>query len=247
MIRIAVCEDEATSLAVLSTMLDRYFALHDTYGLQYESYQDAEQLISRLNAGYRFDLYFLDIYMAPTDGIALAEQVRALDKNAVIVFTTASKDHALDAFRVGATQYLLKPIEPEKLHQVLDNFLRNFMPTAPTLLINSPQGKVAVPHHRIICAEYYQHIVTFTLTDGQKISTKSLRVPFGEAVAELLSSKSFVQSHKSFVVNLAHVRTYTPDKFYLDKDITAPISKSFRAATKSAYLSFNEQTQDTVQ
>lgn len=63
----------------------------------------------------RFGVAFMDIYMSGASGIEVAHELRKRDRNCLIVFTTVSKDHALDGFKVRAMQYLVKPFD-EHVH-----------------------------------------------------------------------------------------------------------------------------------
>jgi two-component system response regulator AlgR len=66
-----------------------------------------------------FDVIFMDIHMPGTDGLALAQSLRALQHKAAIIFVTAHAEHAVDAFELDAVDYLTKPVRLERLAQAL--------------------------------------------------------------------------------------------------------------------------------
>lgn len=66
------------------------------------------------------DLLLLDIRMPGMDGISTARQLMAHPHAPLVVFCTAYDDHALSAFEVSATDYLVKPVRVERLRQALD-------------------------------------------------------------------------------------------------------------------------------
>lgn len=68
-------------------------------------------------------LFFLDIYMPGISGIEFAQEIRKNGIEVPIVFLTISKDHALEAFGVGATQYLIKPFPKQSLFRALDEVI----------------------------------------------------------------------------------------------------------------------------
>ena len=70
------------------------------------------------------DLVLLDIRMPGMDGMEAARHLTQLDHPPAVVFTTAYGDHALEAFETQAIDYLLKPINPERLKQALDKAKR---------------------------------------------------------------------------------------------------------------------------
>lgn len=65
------------------------------------------------------DAIMLDIRMPGLDGLAAARQLRALDDSVQVVFCTAFEQHAVDAWEVRASDYLLKPVSPERLQRAL--------------------------------------------------------------------------------------------------------------------------------
>jgi DNA-binding LytR/AlgR family response regulator len=81
--------------------------------------EEAEVLI----ASVEYDLVFLDIRMPGRGGVALAQQLDAQARGPAVVFTTAFADHAVEAFELGATDYLVKPFDAHRLRRAVDRAL----------------------------------------------------------------------------------------------------------------------------
>jgi two-component system LytT family response regulator len=81
---------------------------------------DPEEALAELR-GKAIDVLFLDIQMPGLSGFDLLER---LDSNVPVIFTTAYDEHALRAFAVNSIDYLLKPVEPERLDHALDKLSR---------------------------------------------------------------------------------------------------------------------------
>jgi DNA-binding LytR/AlgR family response regulator len=81
--------------------------------------EEAEVLID--SVGY--DLVFLDIRMPGVGGVALAHRLSQAEHRPAVVFTTAFVDHAVEAFELGATDYLVKPFDAERLRRAVDRAL----------------------------------------------------------------------------------------------------------------------------
>ncbi len=77
--------------------------------------EEARQLCLAL----KYDLLFLDIQMPGLSGIELARELQKLSPRPRVIFTTAYQEFALDAFRVGAVDYLLKPFDEDRLAEAL--------------------------------------------------------------------------------------------------------------------------------
>lgn len=74
------------------------------------------------------DVVFLDIEMPGLNGITLAEKIESLSLNTEIVFVTAYDQYALDAFNVQAVDYVLKPIEKERLKKTIERIAKRKKP-----------------------------------------------------------------------------------------------------------------------
>lgn len=81
---------------------------------------------------HRIDAVFLDINMPGLSGIELATVLRKLSSPPQIVFVTAHDDRAVDAFDVGALDYLLKPLREDRLREAVDRVAAATAPPAPS-------------------------------------------------------------------------------------------------------------------
>lgn len=105
-----IVDDERLARKELSSML----AEHDHIEIVGEASNadEAEEMITKLNP----DLVFLDIQMPGRTGFELLE---SLDKTPQVIFTTAYDEYALKAFEFNALDYLLKPIQIDRLKECL--------------------------------------------------------------------------------------------------------------------------------
>lgn len=108
-LRVLVVEDEASTREELAEFLGDVPEVGEVYTA--ESGTRAVQLLGAA----AFDAVFLDISMPGLDGMDVARVIGRLSAPPSIVFVTASESHAIEAFGVGAVDYLLKPIRPERL------------------------------------------------------------------------------------------------------------------------------------
>lgn len=119
-LRIALAEDEPLNLRRLARLLQES-------GCEVvAACADGEALQEWLDAGGQADALFLDIQMPGLDGLSLASQVPHLP----VVFVTAHRDHAVEAFDLEAEDFLLKPVTSERLARALDR-VRRKLPAAP--------------------------------------------------------------------------------------------------------------------
>ncbi|MBQ2777233.1 MAG: response regulator transcription factor, partial [Peptococcaceae bacterium] len=108
MLRIAVCDDEQLYLDKTRAMLEQYAAEHNVE-ITAEAFVNSSALLDSIEAGERHDIYLLDIYMPGVSGMSVATDLRSKGVRSPIIFLTSSTEHAVEAFGVDATHYLLKP------------------------------------------------------------------------------------------------------------------------------------------
>lgn len=150
----------------------------------------------------RYDVVFLDVEMPGATGLEAAPVVRERRDPPAVVFVTAHAEYAVDAFAVEAFDYLLKPVDPERLARVLERLRERTQESAP------PVGKVAVvagggtellDHdqiHYVQAEGDYSRVHTY---DRAYLSTASL----GELEERL--GPRFARIHRSYLVNLGKV------------------------------------------
>lgn len=109
MMRAVVVEDEPLARQYLKSLLEKTGRVH-VIG---EAGDGASGL--KLCRDQSPDVAFLDIEMAGPDGLAIAERLLALPRPPLVVFVTGYAGHAVDAFRVEAVDYILKPVDPDQI------------------------------------------------------------------------------------------------------------------------------------
>lgn len=120
MIKIAVCDDEPSAIEALVSKIKAYMS---TWQMEcaVSKFLDGESLLSNIGQGaHQFDVIYLDIKMKHFNGIDTAKAIRKTDEKTFIVFVTALKEYVFDAFNVNATNFLVKPIDDNKLFFTLD-------------------------------------------------------------------------------------------------------------------------------
>ena len=111
----AVCvDDEENSLRQTLSLCGEMPQLSEVVG-----FRDPCEALAWIEA-HPTDLALLDIRMPEMDGITLAHGIRTISPDTAILFVTAHPQYAVDAWRIHASGYLLKPLTPERLSEELD-------------------------------------------------------------------------------------------------------------------------------
>ena len=123
-IKIAICDDACKFLDCVEEMLKQYLS-DNGISAQADLFRIPLELIDAIEKGMRYDIYLLDIYMPGISGMSIATELRSRDIKSPIIFLTSSTDHALEAFGVDATHYLLKPYTKEIFRAAMDKAMQS--------------------------------------------------------------------------------------------------------------------------
>ena len=166
--------------------------------------------------GEELDVVFLDIELPGASGLQAAPLLRDRSNPPAVVFVTAHARYAVDAFAVEAFDYLLKPIDPERLARVLERLRERSAESAlplerlPVVAAGGTQLLEVDQVHYIQADGDYCRVHTY---DRSLLCTASLRELEGR-----LPSARFARIHRSYLVNLARVagiRRVPPDRLRL--------------------------------
>ena len=178
--------------------------------------------------------------MGNYNGVDIAAIIKRYCPEAIIVFTTTSRDFAIDAFSVRAFDYLLKPLDQSKVFECLKLMLNSLSSTPKTMVqIKTKDHSIAAIEIKDISyIESLNRRLLFHKKDGNFIETTSLRTKFLESIPFDYQKYNFVTCHVSFVVNLNYIKSIT-DKYIILKDNTnIPISKAMYQDVKKQYIKF---------
>jgi len=205
----AVVDDEAPARSELRYLLSQ----HEDVEVVGEA-ASADEADGLLRAG-GYDVVFLDVELPGLSGLELAPLARA-----AVVFVTAHERYAVDAFAVEAFDYLVKPVEPERLARVVERLAQARRRAAPAVekipVVSAGGAKTLLDYDAVHWVEAdgdYSRVHTY---DRSYLSTSSLR-----ELEELLPTARFVRIHRSHLVNLAKVaavRRAGPDRLRLALD-----------------------------
>ena len=219
MIRTIIIDDEPSAVGLLSTLLQKHCKDDVELLASVTLPEEGKKLIEQLHP----DLVFLDVEMPGMTGMDLVRSFNAPGFR--VVFVTAYDAYALEAFRVSAADYLLKPIGSEDVIKViqkikndvrnelgklssqlerLDKLLNNHSDNDQKIGIAMSDKIVFINFNNIIYCEASGSYTHVYLANGEKlVSSKAL----GEFEAQLNGNK-FFRIHHHFLINLNQVRQF---------------------------------------
>ncbi len=226
--RIAICDDEAQcrqqavqAINACTKSLDILTDLFENGNNLLQSFQKTP-----------YDLVFLDIEMPEIDGIRLARKLRDLSRDVPIVFLTSHIEYALEGYEVNALRYLTKPIQVEKLQELL-GYVMERMQAQRTLWLKTDMGEVRVRIKDILYMEAQNQNIVIRTADSEY----TVRYNLGEYEKEL-SQDGFFRIHRGYLVSLRHVKSLGKHEVTLCENTILPVSRTKEKSLKEAIFQY---------
>ncbi|MBN1107121.1 MAG: response regulator [Bacteroidales bacterium] len=239
MIRAIVADDEAPSREVMTNYLRDYCTDVEVVATA-SSVKTAYRAIQKYNP----DVVFLDIEMPDGKGFDLLQMFEKITFS--VIFVTAYSEYAINAFRVNAVDYLLKPVKIDELITAVDRIrksniheieqknvaslirsLGESMSFQPTVVVSSIKGFEVLKINEIIMCKADGYCTNFFIEGNKKVvSSKNLK-----QYEDLLTKNNIVRVHHSYLINLIHVKSFTRQgEILLSEDNKAFLGDSFRSS-----------------
>jgi len=212
-----IVDDEPDGISILKKMLELN-CTQVNIAATCSNAADGRQRVEELEP----DLVFLDIQMPGKSGLEMLAEIS--DKKFEVIFVTAHNEYMLQALQFSAADYLLKPVDEDRLAEavqrvekrleleketkqtetLLHNIRKAGSPSEMKLCLPTTKGFIILKLEEIIYCEAERSYTIFHL-DGKKTLTVSK--PLAD-YDELLKDTTFLRIHKSFLINLQHVKEY---------------------------------------
>lgn len=227
-----IIEDENRLREALSIMLE--MVAGDTIQIigYAESVEEAKKMIDRLKP----DLVFMDIMLKDGTGFEVLQQITFNSFH--LIFTTAYEQHAVNAFKYSAVDYLLKPIDAQELKTAIDRIAvlkarmlekeqiselhTNLSKTPDRIVLPTLEAMYVVKLEQIIRCETSGSYTTFFLKDGRKIMvSKPLK-----NYEDILLPPVFFRVHQSHLINVNAILSYSREgMIHMNDKSVVPISR----------------------
>ena len=226
-IKCIIVDDEPVARDIIESFLEKVQNIELV-----KSCKNVVQAFEVLNT-QSIDLIFLDINMPEISGLTLA---KSLQNNTKIIFTTAYREYAVEGFDLHAVDYLLKPISFERFLQAIQKYFELHISRGDgngetkteyqdSIFVRSDRKMVKVRFEDIQYVE--------SLSDYIKIYTKEQVLVTRETIKNIeskLPQKDFLRVHRSFIVSLKAIDSYTNEYVEVGKK-AIPISRSYKETT----------------
>lgn len=227
MYRCLIIDDEPIAIRVIK----KHLAVFTDFTVVAECTNAPEAM--RILSREKVDLLFCDIQMPQLTGL---DFIRSLSHPPKVIFTTAYREYAIEAFELQVVDYLLKPISFERFTRAIQHFLDQQSPIAENISVSKDADfiflKAEKKHYKVNLADVFyfeslgDYVIAYTTT--QKIVSK-------ERISHLqknLPSDRFLQIHRSFIISISKIETVGPGFIEIAKK-KLPVGRKYKAALSS--------------
>ena len=229
--RIAVCEDDKADLHLLQKELD-LLGQELPVETKIDYYTSGEALTEAVGRNVHYDLFLLDIYLDGMDGIETARAIRRMLPEMQVAFLTSARDFALDAFDLNAIHYLIKPINIEKLRELVRRFLKYQHRPEKYLENHSDTKKYTFPLAQVQKIQSSNKGVDVYLSDIRPPQ----RIPLSlKRVEEQLYKEYFLKISRGLIVHMSYILCMDKNVCRFRDGTSALISRGEKAAVRKKY------------
>ena len=243
-LKVVIVDDESHGRSFLRKLCNLYYSEDLEIVDECDSVQKAVISIKKYNP----DVVFLDIQMPDENGFELFTYFETIPFE--IIFTTAHKEYAVDAIKISALDYLIKPIDvtdfklaiakvkKTKSHKtnfdrykLLAENIANQNTGKERIVFPSKTGFEVVQANKIVFCKSDGAYTTVHTLDKKYFTSKSFK-----ETCELLYSTDFLKVHRSFLININFVLNFRSDEFILEMSTGDKIPVSDKSFTKKELI-----------
>lgn len=242
-VQIALCDDEMAELIKIEKMLSVYEQKHIDADFMIECFESTDELLYMVSEGkYSPHLVIMDIYLpgetgesAPL-GMEAARRLRDMGSGAKLIFLTTSREHALDAFEVEASQYLLKPLQTDKFFSLLDRVRKETEVEQEKYILLRVEGLLKkVSLNDIVYCEAQGKRQCIYMADGTEMLQSLTMARIYQMCA---ACQELVKVGVSYIVHLEHIVSLNAQEAQMDNGQKIYLPRGTYRLLREQYLDY---------
>ena len=174
-----------------------------------------------LNDEGQIDILFLDIQMKGMDGLETARKLRAGQFRGFLIFITVLKEMVFQSFEVQAYDYLVKPVEEKQFEKTMERLFASMQNAGEdSLLVQKGYEGRIIREDEIVFCEVIDRKIYLNLASGEVVN-------YYERIENLETKlgSHFFRCHRSYLINLKHLKGYKNGTACMDNGKEVPVSR----------------------
>lgn len=245
--KIAICDDFQKDVELMALTVKRW-AQKESVSVEVRTFPCAEEFLFQYEEQKDYHILLLDVEMRGMSGIELAKKIRRENDRVEIIFITSHFEFSGEGYEVDALHYLVKPVAPDKLMEVLSKAARRLAEEPAFVTVALEGGILKLFEDDILYVEAFLHYIVIHVRSG--IYTEGNRRTKGDigsmnpaykikenisAFAERLSG-AFYRTHRSYLVSLRHVVRISRTSVLLDNGAEVPLARGKYDGINRAFI-----------
>lgn len=205
----------------------------ETESLSIYTYLSGEEILEQIDKEMKFDIVFLDIEMSEVSGIDVARWLRENNNRAIIIFITSYLNYVSDTFRLGAFQFLVKPIDEKVFNYDFKRAIRTYKNAHKLYQVRWRDINYIIEYGNIYYIEAYSRHL-YIHTEFMKYECVGML----SEEEKKLRAYNFVRCHQGFLINMYKIKEINKTNVILNNDVPIPIGRRFREELLEAFNLF---------
>ncbi len=230
-LNIGICDDHREHIDMIKEYVERW-ADQNFYTVELRAFYSAEQFIIENEVLSQFDILLLDIEMSEMDGVALAKKIRQVDERVIIIFISGYQEYIQEGYEVAALHFLIKPLEEEKLIQVLNRAITKIKKDEKVLNVQTSNYLKKIALSEIKYVEVMKNYVTIHAKEDTVVKRT-----LSEVEKDL--DERFFKISRSYIINLKYVQKSSRKEVVMNNGEVLPLSRGIYEALNRAIISLH--------
>lgn len=228
--KIVLCEDERTFADQMINYLDSWSKTTKEKADVWW-YQSIEELLFKKEEWLDTQCFLLDVEMGKLSGMDFAKMLREWENRAAIIFITGYEKYVFEGYEVGASAYIMKPIDEKKLFSALNRVYEDCSKEKKSILIKTEEGYVRVFTEDILYIESFGHDTNIHTIKSTFISHVGIT-----KYREQLVDRLYCMPHRSYLVNVRGISKLGKKEIVMEDGKVIPIARGKKDEVNLCYM-----------
>ena len=233
MLRIAIGDDEKYDRDRIQALLLEYLETHNL-NASIDLFSSGKEFLSERDNLVKYDIVFLDINMEEIDGIQTAQEMRSFQSDTCIVLVTAFINYVLEGYKVGAVRYIMKDALDVQIKECMDAIIQKMQ--FREITFSFLEGDRTLYTDNILYVESRKHKCIFSCMERENVTYQL----YGklDQIEIKLERYGFLRIHKSFLVNMKHVKRISNYIAVMDSGDEFPVSRLRFTKARESFVAY---------